>query len=139
MAEPKESASLKERVEWELLKRGIAQAADSALDNLESALFGKDGVPKETSLDALSRVRAHMQLPEPPATPAADPLEQTRAQLKSLKEQLRRGDSADAEPEAASAPSSSSSPEDPVAKARAQLEALKKARREPSVPVKKTL
>jgi hypothetical protein len=138
MAEPKEPASLKERVEWELLKRGIAQAADSALDNLEVALFGKEGVPKETSLDALSRVRAHMQLPEPPTTPAIDALEQTRAQLKTLKEQLGRGDSPEAAPEVTPTPPSAA-PEDPLAKARAQLEAIKKARSQPAVPVKKTL
>ena len=64
MAE-KEPASLKERLEWELLKRGIAQAADSALANLEDALFGKEGVPPQVSTDALSRVREHLQLPEP--------------------------------------------------------------------------
>ncbi|HND32022.1 MAG TPA: hypothetical protein PKY30_06345 [Myxococcota bacterium] len=137
MADPKEPASLKERLEWEILKRGLAQAADSALDNLEHALFGKDGVPEESGVDALTRVREHMQMAKPDAAPAADPLEQTRAQLRALKEQLQRGEPLPAGPEVPAPPPPS--PEDPLAKARAELEALKKARTTPPPPVKKTL
>ncbi len=136
MAEPKEPASLKERLEWEILKRGLAQAADSALDNLEHALFGKEGVPQESGTDALSRVREHMQIsPQAPA-PATDPLEQTRAQLRTLKEQLQRGEPVPASPEAAPpAPAT----DDALARARVELEALKKARNTVAPSAKKTL
>ena len=136
MADPKEPAGLKERLEWEILKRGLAQAADSALDNLEVALFGKEGVPQDDSGDALSRVRAHMQINPPEPTPAADPLEQTRAQLRALKEQFQRGEPVPTGPEAPPPPPVLT---DPLAKARAELEALKKARTVPTPPAKKTL
>jgi hypothetical protein len=98
---------------------GISRAADSALDALEKALFGKVGGAEEA-------IQAD----------SGKPLEVLRAKY-GIGEAGKEGPEATEKAEAVKA-----AEEDPVARARAQLEALKKARTqgaEPAPPSKKTL
>lgn len=135
---------LQEKLEWELLKRGLSQAVDSAaaslssaadetLDSLERRLLGKESPKSE---DALDRVREHYGVSPQAPEPNVDPLEKVRAQLEALKAQ--KGAVKEAVPET---PRETAPPvNDALAQAKAQLEALKKARNSPdNEPKKRTL
>lgn len=108
----------KSRAELEILKRGLSQAADSALDSLERQLFGKIGGAEEALWsieDPLERIRAQYNVGTP-APPPDDPVARYRAELEALKK--------------GQTPTSTvqSAPTDPLAEARAKLAELKKAR-----------
>lgn len=71
----------------------VGKAADSALDAVETWLFGKVGgaeeaVKKDAMLDPLERLRAQYgEAPPPAAPPKLDPVEEARKQLEELKRQ----------------------------------------------------
>jgi hypothetical protein len=142
--------SLQEKLEWELLKKGLGQvvdraaasiseAADSSLDSLERRLLGKAGENPESG-DALERVRQHYGVTTKPSEgpTTEDPLLKVRAQLEALKKE--RGTSTIPVETPAPEPPKPAPLNDPLAQARAQLEEMKKARNSPPPgPVKRTL
>ncbi|MFZ5477416.1 MAG: hypothetical protein ACOZNI_11640 [Myxococcota bacterium] len=88
--------SLAARIRAEAVRRGLANAADGALDALEEILFGKVGgaaevLAREEAADPLDRLRAQYAkgAPPSPAPPKADPEAEARKQLEELKRQRR--------------------------------------------------
>ena len=115
--EKQDGRSLKERLEWELLKRGLAQAADGALDAVERSLFGRVGGAEDavaatkglTAESALERVRSMYGLEGEKGEGKAgekvegkaegkavvveeDPVERAKAQLAELKRAMKKGE-----------------------------------------------
>lgn len=100
MAEPR---SIKDRLVEEATRKAaeqaakdaaaaVGKAADSALDAVETWLFGKVGgaeeaVKKDAMLDPLERLRAQYGEARPPEPPKVDPVEEARKQLEELKRQ----------------------------------------------------
>ena len=118
--------SLRERLEWELLKRGLAQAADGALDAVERSLFGRVGGAEEAERglaaeSALERVRAQYGVEkQAPGTTRQD-IDQTTDRIREQARAYLTG------PEAGKAAGKVAPAEDPVERARAQLAELKRA------------
>lgn len=141
---------LQEKLEWELLKRGLShavdtaasrlsEAADEAMSSLEKSLLREGPAPT----DALDNVRGHYGVPPEAAPKAEDPLEKVKAQLEAMKkERAERGTVPETPAAAVVSAAPVPRPDDPVARAKAQLEELKKARNAPvseTPPVKRTL
>lgn len=84
--------NLKKSALKESAKLATEKAADSALDDLESALLGRVGAADEildaqTEIDPLDRIRAAhgIESEEEPSTQKSDPVADAQAQLEKLK------------------------------------------------------